>query len=300
MQWLATAVLPFVRLLTLSTEGLLRVFGVRERVKQTVTEAEIEGLMKIGTEAGVFERAERDFVSRVLRLDAQAVGAIMTPRIDIVALDVDRPLAENVRVIRREGFTRLPVCRGSLSNVLGVLDTMDLLDPSLSRQPVDLKAHLRPALWVPETIHVMRLLELFKQHKEHLALVVDEYGEVQGLVTLTDVLEAIVGEIPEAGAPEEPDVVRRADGTLLVDGGVSLQRLTEAVSRAIELPEGETGTYHTLGGLVMARLGRVPRVGDHFEFSGLRFEVLDMDRHRVDKVLVGELPEPSPPAAEEP
>jgi putative hemolysin len=289
MQWLSTAMLPFVKLLTVSTAGLLRLMGVRERVKQTVTEAEIESLMKIGAEAGVFERAESEFVSRVLRLDAQTVGAIMTPRIDIVFIDAEAPVEESLGIIWEQGYTRLPVCRGSLAEVLGVLDTLDLLDPALRGKPLELRAHLRAPLWVPETIHVIRLLELFKLHKEHLALVVDEYGEVQGLVTLTDVLEAIVGEVPEPGEPEEPDVVRREDGSLLVDGGVSLARLQEAVGRPIELPEGEAGSYHTLGGLVMARLGRVPRAGDRFAFAGLRFEVLDMDRHRVDKVLVAPL-----------
>ena len=286
MQWLSAAMLPFVKLLTLSTEGVLRLLGVPERVKQTVTEAEIDGLMKIGAEAGVFERAEREFVARVLRLDAQSVGAIMTPRVDIVALKLDAPLAENLKLVRREGYTRLPVCRGSLAEIVGILDTLDLLDPALADRPLELQAHLRPALYVPETIHVIRLLELFKQHKEHLALVVDEYGELQGLVTMTDVLEAIVGEVPEADEGESPEIVRRDDGSLLVDGGASLANLRAALDRTLELPAEEANAYQTVGGLVMARLARVPRAGDRFDFAGLRFEVLDMDRRRVDKVLV--------------
>ena len=290
MQWLSRIILPFVRLLTFSTGALLRLMGVREQVRQTVTEAEIEGLMKIGAEAGVFERAESEFVSRVLRLDAQTVGAVMTPRVDVVFLDADAPFEESRKIIRREGYTRFPVCRGSLAEVLGVLDTLDLVDAALEGRPLDVRSKLRPPLWVPENIHLIRLLELFRQHKEHLALVVDEYGELQGLVTMTDVLEAIVGEVPEAGEAEDPDVVKRADGSLLVDGGVSLARLQEAVGRPLELPEDEAGSYHTLGGLVMARLDRVPRAGDRFELAGLRFEILDMDRHRVDKVLVARLP----------
>jgi putative hemolysin len=295
MQWLSIAMLPFVKLLTLSTEGLLRLLGVREQVRQTVTEAEIDGLMKIGAETGVFERAESELVSRVLRLDAQSVGAIMTPRMEVVFLDADVPFEESRRVICEEGYTRLPVRGGPHREVLGVLDTLDLLDPALKGQALDLLAHLRPALFVPETIHVIRLLELFRQHKEHLALVVDEYGELQGLATLSDVLEAIVGELPEAGEAEDPDVVRRADGTLLVDGGVSLARLREAVGRPLEVPEDEAGEYQTLGGLAMARLDRVPRAGDRFELSGLRFEVVDMDRRRVDKMLVSPLPAPPEP-----
>lgn len=291
MRWLSRAALPFVKLLTLSTSGLLRLMGVREQVKQTVTEAEIESLMRIGAEAGVFEHAESEFVSRVLRLDAQAIGAIMTPRVDIVALDVEAPLEKNLETIRSAGFTRLPVCRGGLADVLGVLDTLDLLHLALKGEPVDIRMHLQTPLFVPESIHIIRLLELFKQHKAHLALVVDEYGEVQGLVTMTDVLEAIVGEVPELGDEEEPDIVRRADGSLLVDGGAAIEQLREAVAGRLELPEAEAGSYNTVGGLVMARLGRVPRSGDAFELGALRFEVMDMDRHRVDKVLVAPRPD---------
>jgi len=286
MQFLSKVMLPFVKLLTVSTEGVLRLLGVRERVRQTVTEAEIEGLMKIGAESGVFEPAEHEFVSRVLRLDSQTVGAIMTPRIDIAWLDIDAPREESLKAIRHKGFTRLPVCRNGPDDVLGILDTLDLLDILLQDGTFDLRKHLSAPLYVPESIHLIRLVELFKLNKAHLALVVDEYGVVQGLVTMTDVVEAIVGELPEADAPQDLDVVRRDDGSLLVDGGISLARLNEALGRPIELPEDEAGRYHTLGGLVMARLGRVPRPGDQFAYAGIRFEVLDMDRHSVDKVLV--------------
>ncbi len=286
MQVLSVAMLPFVKLLTLSTEGLLRLLGVRERVRQTVTEAEIEGLMKFGAESGVFEPAEHELVSRVLRLDSQTVAAIMTPRIDIVWLDVDAPLEQSLEVLRDKGLTRLPVCRGGLDDVIGILDARDLLDFALKRAAFDIRRHVRAPLYVPETIHIIRLLELLKLDKAHVALVVDEYGEVEGLVTINDVMEAIVGEVPDVDAPHDPEVVRRPDGSLLVDGGVSLARLNEEFARGIELPEDEAGRYHTLGGLVMARLGRVPHAGDAFAFAGLRFEVVDMDRHRVDKVLV--------------
>jgi magnesium and cobalt exporter, CNNM family len=242
--------------------------------------------MKIGAESGVFEPAEHEFVSRVLQLDSQTVGAIMTPRIDIVWLDVDAPLEESLRTIRDMDFTRLPVCRNGPDDVLGILDTQDLLDDALKGETLGLRKHLRVPLYVPESIHLIRLLELLKLNKAHLALVVDEYGVVQGVVTMTDVLEAIVGEVPEADAPQDQELVRRADGSLLVDGGISLSRLNEALEHAIELPEDEAGRYHTLGGFVMARLGRVPRAGDQFSYAGARFEVLDMDRHSVDKVLV--------------
>jgi putative hemolysin len=296
MQLLSRVMSPFVKVLTMSTEGLLRLMGVRERVEATVTEAEIEGLMKAGAEAGVFEAAETQFVSRVLRLDSQLVGAVMTPRLDMVYLDADAPLESNLAIIRREGYTRLPVCRDGFAEVLGILDIQDLLAPALAGREIDLTAALRPPLYVPDTVDLIRLLELFKQHKAHLALVLDEYGEVQGLVTMTDVLEAIVGDVPDSDDEVEPDIVRREDGSLLVDGGVSLARLAEAVGHGIEAPSDEQGLYNTLGGLAMTRLGRVPRVGDRFTHAHVGFEVLDMDRHRVDRLLVTPLPEDNPEA----
>jgi len=262
---------------------------VREKVEETVTEAEIEGLMRAGAKAGVFEPEEQQYVSRVLALDTQPVSAIMTPRVDIVRLDADEPLEHNLEILRQAEYTRLPVVRGDFDEVLGVLDTLDLLDDALAGRPVEILSGLRPPLYVPESIDLIRLLENFKQHKAHLALVLDEYGEVQGLVTMTDVLEAIVGEVPESEEAGALDIVKREDGSLLVDGGLSLARLRETTGKALEAPPGEMGTYQTLGGLVMARLGRVPRVGDRFEFDGLRFEVLDMDRNRVDKVLVSRI-----------
>ena len=294
MLLLSKIMAPFVKLLTVSSEWLLRLLGVREKVEETITEAEIEGLMKIGADAGVFEPAERQYVSRILQLDTQRVGAIMTPRIDMVYLDIDAPLEVSLEIIRREGYTRLPVVRGSLHEVLGVLESLDLLEDALGGKPVDIPAHLRPPLYVPESVNLIRLLELFKQQHAHLALALDEYGEVQGLVTITDVMEAIVGAVPDAESAAEPDVVRRADGTLLIDGGVSVARLREVVGRDIDIPPDEIGHYQTLGGLVMARLGRVPRVGEQFEFDGLRFEVMDMDRNRVDKVLLTDLGEEDP------
>lgn len=286
MRVLSKVMHPFVVLLTRTSEVVLRLFGIRERVRETVTEAEIEGLMREGAAAGVFEQAESRFVSRVLRLDAQRIGAIMTPRGDMVALDVEAPLAENLAVIRREGVRRLPVVRGDFHEVIGILDTVDLLERYIDGQPVDLAALVRPAVFVPEGIHVIRLLELLEEQKADLALVVDEYGEVEGLVTTTDVFEAIVGDLPDADPDEVPEVVRREDGSLLVDGSISLQRLREAIGREIEIPEAERDSYHTLGGFVLARLGHVPHAGDHFRFDGFRFEVLDMDRNRIDKVLV--------------
>ncbi|MCC6474957.1 MAG: HlyC/CorC family transporter [Burkholderiales bacterium] len=289
MQLVSRLMAPFVRLLTVSSETVLRLLGVPEKVAQTVTEAEVEGLMRAGAEAGVFEQVEHQYVSRILALDTQRVGAIMTPRIDMVYLDIDAPLERNLELIRREGYTRLPVVRRDFDEVLGVLDVLDIVETLLDGKQPDIRAHLRAALFVPASINLIRLLELLKQHKAHLALVLDEFGEVPGLVTMTDVLEAIVGAVPEHGEPEALEVVRRPDGSLLVDGGISLARVREAIGRNIGAPPEEAGSYQTLGGFVMARLGRVPRAGDRFDFDGLRFEVLDMDRNRVDKVLLEDL-----------
>jgi putative hemolysin len=191
------------------------------------------------------------------------------------------------------------VCRGGLQDVVGVLSTTDLLQSSLRSGRIEFATLVKPALFVPDSVTVMGLLELFKRNKKELALVVDEFGEIQGLVTLNDVLEAVVGDLPAAGDDEDEDVVRRADGSLLIDGAVSLDRLREALALDGPFPDEEDGAYHTTAGMVITQLGRLPKVSDAFEWSGLRFEVMDMDRHRVDRVLVSRLPGDAPSAVPE-
>jgi putative hemolysin len=296
MQWLSKVSAPFVRFFNLSSEAVLRAVGAREAGEPPVTEEEIKVLMEQGTEAGVFEESEQALVSNILRLDEQLIGAIMTPRVDIFYLDLEEPYEENRKKLLDCPYSRMPVCKGGLDNVLGVLESKALMRQSLRGETVDLTASLARPLYVPNSISSMELLETFKKNRMHVALVVDEYGEVQGLVTMNDVLEAIVGHIPSAEAAGDEEAVQREDGSWLLDGMLSLEKFKEIFGLE-ELEEEDTGNFHTLGGFVMLRLGRVPAVGDHFEWNALRFEVMDMDRHRVDRVLVARRPPPSAPVA---
>jgi putative hemolysin len=292
MQWLARLAYPVVKLLSASSELVLKLLRVRPVREPPVTQEEIQVLMEQGAEAGVFEETEQTLVSNILRLDQKKAAAIMTPRMDIFFLDVEDPFDENRRKIIANAHSRIPVCKGGLDHILGTLHSKDLLARSLSGQAVDLTASLRAPLYVPETISPIQLLETFKKTRNHLALIIDEYGELQGLVTLHDVLEAIAGDIPTVEMAEEPLAVQRADGSWLIDGTLSVDKFKELFELET-LPKEEAGNYHTVGGFVMMELGRVPAVTDRFEQSGLRFEVIDMDRNRVDKVLVTPL-KPTP------
>jgi len=296
MQWLSRVASPLVRFFNLSSEALLRLVGAREGGEPPVTEEEIKVLIQQGTEAGVFEESEQTLVSNILRLDEQPVGAIMTPRVDIFYLDLEQPYEDNRKQLLDCPHSRMPVCKGGLDNVLGILESKALMRQSLRGEAIDLTASLTRPLYVPNSISSMELLETFKRARMHVALVVDEYGEVQGLVTMNDVLEAIVGDISSAEAAGDEEAVQREDGSWLLDGMLSLDKFKE-IFQLEALEEEETGNFHTLGGFVMLRLGRVPAVGDHFEWNGLRLEVMDMDRHRVDRVLVARLPPPVGPAA---
>lgn len=290
MVWLSRATAPFVWFLGVSTEAVLKLLGVKAKPEPPVTEEEIRALMKQGMEAGVFEVEEHAFVSRILRLDERRVPSIMTPRPDVDVLDLEEDLAVNLERIRQTRHKRYPVTRGGLESVEGVVDSTDLLERCLSGAPLDLVATVRPALFVPESVTVIELLELFKGGRAEMALVVDEFGEIEGLVTLGDVLEAVVGEMPSER--EEADaVVEREDGSWLIDGSVSLDRLREVLNSSSLFPGEVEEGYHTVAGLVMTGLGRLPQVSDHFVWDGLRFEVVDMDRRRVDRVLLSRVPE---------
>jgi putative hemolysin len=295
MQSLSKLVSPLVRFFNLSSEAVLRMVGARAAGEPPVTEEEIKVLMEQGTEAGVFEESEQALVSNILRLDEQPVGAIMTPRVDIFYLDLEEPFEHNRERLLDCPYSRLPVCKGGLDNVLGILESKTLMRQCLSAANVDLTASIAKPLYVPNSITSMMLLETFKKTRTHVALVVDEYGEVQGLVTMNDVLEAIVGDIPSAEAPGDEEAVRREDGSWLLDGMLSIDKFKE-IFELESMDEEEAGNFHTLGGFVMLRLGRVPAVGDRFEWNGLRLEVVDMDRHRVDRILAARLPAaPAPP-----
>jgi len=210
----------------------------------------------------------------------------MTPRADIVYLDLEEPLATNVRRISESSHSRFPVTRGGPDHIEGIVLAKTLLADSLSARPVDLASQLVKPLYTPATLTVMEVVEEFKRHRQTMAFVVNEYGELQGLVTLNDVMEALVGDVATVDQETERDVVRRDDGSWLIDGGVSVERFKDVVGIEKALPEEDQGNYQTLGGFVMTRLGRVPQVGDNFAWDELHFEVVDMDRNRVDKLIV--------------
>ena len=290
MQLLSKIGSPAVRFLSASTGMLLRIFQLKPSKEPPVTEEEIKVMMEQGTVAGVFEEAEHDIVKSIFKLGDRAVSALMRPRRDVVWLDADDPFVENQRKLASSLYSRFPVAHGSLDNVLGIVQTKDLLTRCLAGSRMDLKSNLRPPLFVPEGLPALRLLEMFKKSRTHMALVVDEYGGVEGLVTLNDILEDLVGDVASADMPEERLVYQRPDGSWLIDGKLQIDDLKEVLNAAT-LPEEESGSYQTLGGFVMLQAGRVPITGDAFEALGYRFEVVDMDGKRVDKVLVTKLPE---------
>ena len=252
-------------------------------------------MMEQGAEAGVFQEAEHDIVKSIFKLGDRAVSALMKPRREVVWLDLDDPFVESQKKLASSLYSRFPVGQGSLDNVLGIVQTKDLLTRCLAGAKMNLKESLRPPLFAPEGLPALTLLELFKKSRTHMALVVDEYGGVEGLVTLNDILEDLVGDVASVDMPQEKQVVKRPDGSWLIDGKLLIDDLKE-VLHISKLPGEESGSYQTLGGLVMLLVGRVPVTGDTFEASDHRFEVVDMDGRRVDKVLVARLPEQEPAA----
>ena len=289
MMILARVTHPLVVVLSGSCSMILRLLGARRKDEPPVTDDEIKVLMEQGAEAGVFHESEQEIVSNVLRLDEQRISAIMTPRRDMFVIDLDEDEAGVWQRIIETSFSRLVVCRGGLEQVLGVLQTGDLLKKALPGGHVtlaDIEALLRPPLYVPESVTTQQLLESFRRARLQFALIIDEYGYVQGLVTLTDVLAAIVGELSVPEAPEDRDMLQREDGSWLVDGDVGIERLKSVLDIGDDLPGEDEHSFNTLGGFIMHVLGRIPAPTDHFEAAGWRFEVMDMDRNRVDKVLL--------------
>ena len=285
MQALSAITSPMVYLLSASTDLILRLLGITASTEPQVTEEEIKILIEQGTEAGTFEEAEQDMVERVFRLGDRPVSYLMTPRPDIVWLDLDDSAEENRQKMVDSAYSRYPVCQGGLDNVLGVMPVTDLLARSFRGEPLDLTVGLRQPVFVPESTRGLKVLELFKQTITHMALVVDEYGVIQGLVTLNDIMSEIVGDVPSTDGQDQPQAVQREDGSWLLDGMLPVEEFLELFGME-EWESEESGSYQTLGGFVITHLGRIPAAADHFEWQSMRIEVMDMDGNRVDKVLV--------------
>lgn len=283
MLWLATASMPFVKLLSGSTQLILRIFGIKERIGPSVTQEEIHLMLAEGSDAGVIEHQEHQMVRNVFRLDDRQIASLMVPRSDAVYLDVDEPLEDNIKQIEASEHSRFPVIRGDWGEVLGVASARQFLTQTLHGKKPNLTENLQPAVFVPESLTGIELLENFKNSGTQLAFIIDEYGEVQGIVTLQDVMEAITGEF-KPNRPEDAWALRREDGTWLLDGFIPVPELKDRLGLK-EVPEEEKGRYNTLSGMVMLLVGRLPQTGDRCEWEGWVFEIMDMDGKRIDKVL---------------
>ena len=276
---------PAVFLLDASTRVVLRLLGSRPSEEPPITEEELKHLLDQGRRAGVFDPAEQEMMVRVLRLGDTRVGQLITPRLQMVMLDLEAPLEASWARIAESGHSHFPVSEGGPDRIAGMVSVNDLWNQSVSGQTPDLRSALREPLFLPGTLPAFKALEAFRRSGWSMALVLDEYGGIDGIVTLHDVLQAIVGEMPDPESPEERMVAEREDGSWLVDGMLPTGEL-EALLRVPAAEAEDLDKYQTLGGFLMGRIGRIPEEGDAVEWGDWRFEVVDMDRRRVDKVLV--------------
>lgn len=279
MQRLSRISAPIVHFLSLSTDGLLRLLGTRAADEPPVTDEEIYSLMEQGVEAGVFEANEGSMVASIMSLDDRSVASLMTPRMDIEWINLADPPEEARTLISKSRHSRFPAAYGTLDQVVGIIRSKDLLDSLLRQQTIDFNTSVREALFIPETATAAHALALFKQSGKHMALVISEYGGVEGLITLNNLIDQIIG------VTEKPGAAQREDGSWLLDGLLPIDEYKELLSIKT-LPAEDEGHYQTLGGFVMTQLGRIPAAADQFICEGLRYEVMDMDGRRVDKVLV--------------
>ena len=285
MLFLSRVFSPFIKLMSAATNLVLRLMGVNASSEPPITEEELQMLISQGTQAGVFHEAEQEMVEGIFSLGDSRVYSLMTPRTDLVWLDITDSIEEIREKIAECPYSRFPVRQDSLETIVGIVKSRDLLVESLSGKDIDLKTLLKPAYFIPETMFASRALELFKEKNTELLLVIDEFGGLQGLLTINDILDVIVGAMEF----EEPQATQRQDGSWLLDGMLEVDEFKELFEFTMLPHEDE---YETLSGFVMTSLGRVPQPSDNFEWNGFRFEVMDMDGRRVDKVLVTLLPKP--------
>jgi putative hemolysin len=285
LRWLVRVTSPLTRLLSVSTNALLRLLRVQRSSDLELTEDEIEHLIEQATRVGVFEPVEEAMVKQIFRVNERRIEALMTPRQEIVWLDLEGSAVETRTKILDSGYTVFPVARGDLDNLVGVVHAKDLLASCLSGNGLALDPLLEKAPIVPESTPAFEVLDRFREARTRVAMIIDEYGGTLGMVTTTDLLVEIVGDLPLAGDQDDPDVVLRADGTWLLDGMVPVDEVKELL-KLQALPDEQGNLYQTLGGLIISQLGRIPKTGDQFVWEGVRFEVVDMDGRRVDKILV--------------
>jgi putative hemolysin len=285
MRFLSRIAAPLIAILSISTDAVLLLLRVRKKSEDYVTEEEIKIMMEQGTQAGVFEECEQDMVKRVLSLGDRDVNDLMTHRPDVVALDIEDSPEDNWTKIQESGHSVFPVYEHELDNIQGIVSIKDLWAQSSASHRPDIKSLVTPALFVPEGLTVYKVLELFKQAMTHAALVIDEYGNLQGIITLHDILEAIVGDLPSFHTNGDAEAVQREDGSWLLDALLPVDKFKE-MFQIEEMPGEDKGYYDTLGGFMLVQFGHIPSPGANFHWNGIRFEVVDMDGQRIDKVLV--------------
>jgi putative hemolysin len=285
MSLLTRLAAPIIFLLSLSTNAILTILRVRHEQELSHTEDEIKILIEESTQAGVFEKSEQDIVNRALSLGDRNVNDLMTPRPDIVSIDIEDRPEEMWEKITTSRHSQFPVYSQDPDNILGIVSIKDLCAQSVGAKGQNLQSILMQPLFVPESLQALKVLELFKQSRTHVALVVDEYGTVQGIVTLHDILEAMVGDLPSTASAGDSSIVLRKDGSWLIDGLLSIDKFKEVFHISV-MPQEDMGLYHTIAGYMLFHFNKIPSTGDNFEWAGLQFEVVDMDGNRIDKVLV--------------
>jgi len=290
MKWLSWITSPIVKLLSASTDIGLKLLGIQKAKDPVVTEDEIKVLMKLGAESGIFEAAKEDMVVSIFRLGERYIDSIMTPRTEIEWIDLEEPMDVILAQVIQSNHSRFPVAVGELDNVQGMINAKDLLSQSLNRPIESLQDLFQKPLFIPDSTSALKALDLMKETGTHAALVIDEFSGVLGMVTLHDVLKSIVGSIPSTEDDEEAQIVQREDGSWLMDGLLPIDEVKETIGVEM-LPEEDRVGFQTLGGFMMTMLDSIPQAGQYFDVQHLRFEVMDMDGKRVDKVMVSSLPD---------
>lgn len=281
---------PFVWLLSVSTDGILRFMGKKELSSANLTEEDIHAMLAEGSQAGLIEKQEHEMVRNVFRLDDRQIASLMTPRSEIIFMDIEQPAESSLENLINSDHSRFPVCRGGMDDVLGIITAKRLLKQHIKEEATDIREYLQPAVYVPESLTGMKLLEHFRESGVQMVFVVDEYGEILGLITLQDVLEALAGEF-KPRHPEDVWAVQREDGSWLLDGLIPIPELKDRLALK-GVPEEHKGRYNTLSGMMMWLIGSLPRTSDVAEWEGWRLEVVDLDGNRIDKVLASRLTEP--------
>lgn len=280
---------PFVVLLSLSTDAILRLIGKRELSSSHLTEEDIHAMLDEGSQAGLIKKHERQIVRNVFRLDDRQIASLMTPRSDIVFLDMQRPFTKSLEELIDSDHSRFPVCRGDIQDLIGVISAKRLLKQCMKNDSAHILEYMQPPVYVPESLTGMKLLKQFRESGAQMVFVVDEYGEILGLITLQDVLVALAGEFKPRD-PEDMWAVQRQDGSWLLDGLIPVQELKDRLGLK-SVPDEQKGRYNTLSGMMMWLIGNLPRTGDVTEWEQWRLEVVDLDGNRIDKVLASRLPE---------